>query len=123
MRTGVSLLSFLLLAGGVSSVAQKSSPYALVAGTVFRDTGLALPGAEVTLTAKTMPEGVKKFKPQRAVSDSRGEYAFRVPLARAEYTVSARADGFMSAQKDVTVEGEIRVDVFLELSPKSGAKK
>ena len=119
--TGASLLAVLLL--GASGLAQKNNSYALVAGTVFRDSGFSLPNAEVTITVKTLPDGLKKFKPMKATSDARGEFAFRLPAAKAEYTVSARADGYQPAGKDVAVGGDERVEVYLELTPAGGGKK
>lgn len=114
---------FVLGAAPPAARFQRGSSYALVAGTVFRDTGFALPNAEIVLTAKVLPEGVKKFKPLRAFSDARGEFAFRLPPARAEYTLTVKADGYQSAQRDVQVSADERADVFLELKPAAAEKK
>ena len=122
--TGASLLAVLFLASAILSGAEpRSASYALIAGTVFRDSGLALPNVDLTLTQTAAPEGVrKKMKPLRAVSDARGEFAFRVPVQKAGYTVEARAPGFQTEKKEVTVGGDERVDVFFQLKP-SGAEK
>jgi hypothetical protein len=99
--------------------APKQSDYAVVAGTVFSESGLSFPGAEVVITASVPPAGMKPPKPQNAISDRRGEFAFRVPQAKAQYTVSVRAKGYTPEQKMVeTSGGPERLDVFFQLKPK-----
>jgi len=122
-KTGSSALALLLasvvfLSAFALQAADKrkkpSAATAVVAGTVFREPGFALPGAEITLA----PEGSQpKAKKLKAVSDSRGEYAFRVPPEQARYTVSVKAIGFEGQQKTAEVNGEVRVDVFFQLKP------
>jgi len=101
------------------SDSRAQEPYAIVAGTVFRDDGLALPGADVRLTAT--PEGSAEpgGKPLRAASDARGEFAFRVPAAPMRYAVSASAKGFERQEKTVSVQGDERAEVTLVLSRSS----
>ena len=116
-RTGSKLigskLAVLLVCGLLSSAAgKKPEPYAVVAGTVFREDGFSLPGASVTLLPKDAPKG-KKLE---AVSDARGEFAFRVPVGSASYVVKAARKGFQAAEKEASVSGEGRVDVTLTLS-------
>ncbi len=97
---------------------KQSSEYALVAGTVFRPSGLSLPGAEVQIEAAGAPAGFK-FKKQQAISDGRGEFAFRVPPAEMKYRLSVKAAGYAPQQKEVSVAGFERVDVFFQLEPAS----
>ena len=94
---------------------KKTEPYAIVAGTVFRDSGLSLPGASVTLVPKDQP----KAKKLNAVSDSHGEFAFRVPIAPGTYIVGASLKGFHPEEKEATVGGEGRVEVTFLLAPDS----
>ena len=111
-----SKLAVLLVCGLLSSAAgKKAEPYAVVAGTVFREDGFSLPGASVTLLPKDAPKG-KKLE---AMSDARGEFAFRVPAAAAAYVVKAARKGFQPAEKEASVSGEGRVDVTLILSVES----
>jgi hypothetical protein len=126
---------FLCLAAalGVSSAEQskkKEKPFAVVAGTVFRDPGFALAGAEVVLEPGSPPpaEGnpaapasSKKVKVKRmtAVSDRRGEFAFRVPAEPMRYHVSVKAAGLKPDRKEVIIQGEERQDVFFKLEPAS----
>ncbi len=66
------------LTAGLFSLAsgqdQTESSYAMVAGTVFRDPGFALPGATVTLMLRDDP----KHRKMQAVTTARGEFSFRV---------------------------------------------
>ncbi len=118
--TGVSLaVVCLLLASPLGAGDKKAlAETALVAGTVFRDPGFALPGAEVVITVKTPPEGVKPPKPQKTKSDSRGEFVFHVPPVKAEYLVSASASGYGREEKIALVSGgPERVDIYFTLKP------
>ena len=96
------------------------APHAVVAGTVFRENGFSLPGAEVTLAVKDA-SGVPKTKAKklRSVSDGRGESAFRVPPGSATYVVRASLKGFQSVEREASVSGEERVEVTLVLPAES----
>lgn len=91
---------------------------AVVAGTVFRDPGFAFPRAEVQLTVRTPPKGVKPPKAQKILSDGRGEFAFRVPAAQAEYVVTVKAAGYTSEERTAVMSGAPeRVDLYFNLKP------
>ena len=91
----------------------------VVAGTVFRDPGFALAGADVTLSVKTPPQRVKVPKVQRTISNFRGEYSFRVPAARAEYVITVKAPGLIDEEKTAALgDDPERLDVYLTLKPK-----
>ena len=89
----------------------------MIAGTVFRTPGFALPGTEVTLQPDKAGAANVKVKTQKTVANGRGEYAFRVPAVPLRYTVSVRAKGFLAEKKQVQIEGEQRLDVYFELQP------
>jgi hypothetical protein len=93
--------------------------YSVVAGSVFREPGFALPGAEVTLTPDA--ETVPKRKPHKLTftTNTRGEFAFRVPAAPARYMISAAAKGYKSQQKEVETRPEERIDVTFTLAAES----
>jgi len=93
---------------------RNDAPHAVVAGTVFRENGFALPGAAVTLSVKE-----KKAKKLQSVSDGRGEFAFRVPPGAGTYVVKASLKGFQSIEKEASVSGEERVEVTLVLPAES----
>jgi hypothetical protein len=108
----------LLFAAGVPAM-KGDAPHAVVAGTVFRENGFSLPGATLTLAVKQAPGVSKKTKKLQAASDSRGEFAFRVPPAAATYVVKASLKGFQSVEKEASVSGEERVEVTLVLPSES----
>ena len=123
-RSGISLL---LLLVGLVPIAEagkkKAAPesYALVAGTVFHEPGLALPGAEVTLIAVPEPGApAPKVKKLQMTVDSRGEFAFRLPPAAMHYTVKVSAKGYAGEEKAVTLQGgEERIEVTFVLHEES----
>jgi hypothetical protein len=120
MRTtiGASLAVLCLLLAPASALRGKGEDPAVVAGTVFREPGFALPRAQVQLTVKTPPQGMKPPKPQKTLSDGRGEFSFRVPAAASEYVVTVKADGYESQEKTATLSGAPeRVDVYFNLNP------
>jgi hypothetical protein len=88
---------------------------AVIAGTVFRDTGFLLRGAEVIV--KPAPEGRKKQE-WKALSDVRGEFAVRVPAGPASYNLVVSASGYRPQEKAVTLAGEERVEFSFQMEPK-----
>jgi hypothetical protein len=94
---------------------KKPEAFAVVAGTVFRDPGFALPEAKVTLLSK----GGKPKKLQEAVTTYRGEFSFRVPPKEATYVIKAAMKGFRPEEKEAAIAGEDRVEVNLVLIPES----
>jgi hypothetical protein len=94
-------------------------PVAVIAGTVFRTPGLALPAAELTAVPKENESGGVKLKKMQTVSSVRGEWAVRVPAVPAEYTIYVKCTGYESQQKTVAIEGEQRreVNFLLEALP------
>lgn len=114
-----SLVLLLALLTPVFGGEKKEAPYAIVAVTVFREPGFALPGAEVSLTPDATP-GEKIAKPRKATCDARGEYAFRVSPEPKSYLIRASAKGFHPEEKHVQIQGESeRAEVTLELHAES----
>ena len=117
-RTGIrilSLLALVLLCVAGLAAREKPKPYAVIAGTVFREPGFVLPNAEVELRMTVPPPGVKHAKTLTTRSDGRGEYAFRLPAGKAEYAVSVKAGGFIGEEKPAKIESEERVDIYFTL--------
>jgi len=104
-------------------LAKTPPPIAVVAGTVFRDPGFAFPGARIRLEPAPEPatshnvRGKVKVKKMEAVSDQRGEFAFRVPPVPMRYNLNITAAGHLPDQREVIVAGEGRQDVFVTLKP------
>jgi hypothetical protein len=94
---------------------RRNDSFATVAGTVFREPGLALPGAKVVLALRDS----KSKKLQDAETNYRGEFAFRVPAADAVYVVKASMKGYGPEEKEAMITGEERVEVNLVLAPLS----
>jgi hypothetical protein len=126
-RIGISqlLITLLLLAALLPANAkEKKKPaleaYGLVGVSVFRDPGIALPNAEVTLAPSPQQEAAPvKLKKMQGTTDSRGECVFRVPTAAISYTVKVNAKGYHAEEKPVKAEGEVRVDVTFVLHEES----
>ncbi|MBS1875050.1 MAG: carboxypeptidase regulatory-like domain-containing protein [Acidobacteria bacterium] len=92
-----------------------AEPFALIAVSVFREPGFAVPGAEIELA----PAADEKFKKLKVTGDSRGEYVFRVPTPAARYAISASGKGLKTQTKTLAVEGEGRFDVTFMLESES----
>lgn len=105
-------LAQILLAQGTKP---KAEPYAIVAGTVFRDPGFAQPGASVVLALKSAPE--KKL--QQQISSPRGEFAFRVPPGPNTYLVTATLKGFKMARQEIEIQGQEQINATLLLVAES----
>jgi hypothetical protein len=108
-------LALLLLCCVGAAAGGKQKSYAVIAGTVFREPGFTLAGAEVVLQMTAPPPGVKRPKALTARSDGRGEFAFHVPAGKAEYSVSVKAEGYVDEEKPAKIESEERVDIFFTL--------
>ncbi len=123
---GARLAAFLLFFALCTLGGDKKPPPepSIVAGTVFRDPGFAMANAEVTLTVKTPPQGVKTPKQQKTTSNFRGEYSFRVPAAKAEYVVSVKASGFVPEEKPAIVgDDPERLEIYVTLKPDASKGK
>jgi hypothetical protein len=110
------LLAHSLLAQGTRQ--KGAEPYAIVAGTVFRDPGFAQVGASVVLALKSSP--AKKL--QHQISSPRGEFSFRVPPGPNAYLVTATLKGFKTAREEVEIQGQEQINATLLLIPESKSK-
>lgn len=107
-------LALAALCGTAPAGAPKKN-YSEVGGTVFRDPGLALPGAKVVLFLEGT---VKNKKLQETESDERGEFLFRVAGVGSIYLLRATLKGFGPQEKEAVVHsGNEHIDVNLVLSP------
>ena len=75
---------------------EATAAYAIVAGTVFRDPGYALPDAKVVLLLRGDPSQ----KVQEAMTNYRGEFSFRVPPTQATYLVRAPSKAIAPEEKE-----------------------
>jgi len=111
----------ILIAGTLAAAGKsgKPEPFALIAGSVFRDTGFSLAGAELTVEPAPEAKTPPKFKRIKTVTDARGEFAVRVSSAPMRYTVSVKARRYRPDKKEVSIEGEGRVELFFRLEPET----
>jgi len=114
------LLAVLVLPAPCAAAKRKKpeQKFGVIAGTVFQQSGFSLRGA----TVKVIPvpadgSRVRKKDIKTTRSDSRGEFAVRVPAGAMRYTVRVEADGWQPAEKVVTVEWDQRVDLSFRLKP------
>jgi hypothetical protein len=96
---------------------QAAAPFAVIAGTVFRPPGFALPGAEVVVAPEQPEVNGTKLKKAQVVANFRGEFAVRVPAVPAKWRVDVKSNGYRPDQKSVSVEGEQRFDLSFVLEP------
>ena len=89
---------------------------AVIAGSVFRDPGYALPEASVTLVRKDDP---KHKKLAQLSTTYRGEFSFHVPATAAVYVVKASAKGYRSEEKEATVAAADHIELTFTLEPES----
>lgn len=94
---------------------KREAPHAVIAGTVFRDPGYALPDVKVLLVSADE----RRKKLQETTSNYRGEFAFHVPPQEAKYVVRAIVKGYRPEEKEAAISGEERIDVNLVLKPES----
>ena len=111
-------LAMLLAALSMAAGKHKQDPaeYAVVAGTVFREPGFALAGAEVTLAPLPPAGSHQKVKKLKTDSSPRGEFAFRVPPGPMQYTLSVTCKGFKPEEKTTSIQSLERVDVNFVLT-------
>lgn len=122
------ILISLLIPGSLTGKKKEklaAEPFAIIAGTTFRPPGLSLPAARVRVRVETGSANVsaKSVKPQEATTDSRGEFAVRVPAVPSKWTVDVTASGYQTQSKSVAIEGEQRVELSFVLEPDAGKKK
>lgn len=115
-----SLLAFILLGSTAfaadkkddNGAKSKTKPYSVIIGTVWDQSGRAVPGVKV----KIQREGDKKPK-WELVSDRNGEFAQRFPAGKADYVVWAEIKGKSGhvAETKVHIEHDERQDIGLHL--------
>jgi hypothetical protein len=115
-----SLLLGLLLSCIAAQAQKPKSAAAMLGGTVFRDNGFALRGAEAVVRAAAPSRGKSEWK---AVSDARGEFYLRLPPGPASYTVTVKAKGFRTQEKTVTYAADERYDLTFLLEAELPEKK
>jgi hypothetical protein len=113
-------------AGSAAAPASSSSKHShsghandfLIIGTVFTDKAFAFPGVRLRVRRATE----KKFH-WEAYTNSRGEFAIRVPQG-SEYEMVIVAKGFLDQTKAISAKSGISEDnVVFQMQPAAGGKK
>lgn len=86
---------------------------------MFRESGHAFAGAEIVLSPLNPS---KKSKKQSSRANGRGEFAFRVPAAPAEYDLSVSIEGYRPETKRVKIVSDERVEENFLLDRKTKEK-
>ena len=92
---------------------KRRQPEAVIFGTVFQESGLSLPGANILVYNEASPK--KKY---RAATNYRGEYRVRVPAGEATYVVAASARKFEKGRRTVKVYDLEQATANIVLKPK-----
>lgn len=92
----------------------KASDYALIKGSVFKEDGFSVRGARVTCRKA----GDTKPKWETTSGDG-GEFAFRLPVGKMQYLITAEMKGFESVSKPVEIENDERQDISIILKSKT----
>jgi hypothetical protein len=100
----------------------KASRTSLIRGAVFDAGGLSIEGARVKLTRVPTPEEEKDRKKVESFSrdyttNSKGEFAFRLPSKRARYRLTAMHGGYKTETKMVDVNEGEAAPVAFNLEP------
>ena len=100
----------------------KAKRTSLVRGAVFDPRGYGIPGATVKLERIPTEEETKSGKSIKSlrrdyITNSRGEFAFRLPPDRARYRVTAVRSGFKTDSKVVDVSESEAVPIAFTLEP------
>lgn len=99
----------------------KAKRTSLVRGAVFDSEGRSLGGARVKLVRVRIEEDDKDSKKKFTslsrdyVTNSRGEFAFRLPPIKARYRVTATLDGYKSETKQIDVDESESVPLAFSL--------
>ena len=114
----IGILAVLTLQSNVALAQDQTPEQALLFGTVFRGSYLALEGARVVAYDEANPR--KKY---RAITNYRGEYRIRVPAGDATYVITASAPKFVQSQRTVQVYGIEKSTANLILEPRKKANR
>lgn len=98
---------------------RRAEAYAVISGATFDPDGFLLPGVRVAL--ERLPLGEEKVSPLHLeqVSNSSGEFAFRVPGEHGRYRLTATAKGYEPDVQIVEVGGLERRRVSLRLKART----
>lgn len=94
---------------------RERAPYGLIRGAVLDNSGYSVVNASVVIE-RTDSKGFKKIEKN---SIEGGQFAFRVPAEKGVYRITASADGFITATKEVTIDGDEIRQIVVQLEKKN----
>jgi uncharacterized GH25 family protein len=89
--------------------------YSLIKGTVFTAHGRPVQGAKVVIVRNDVDAKLQKKSRKEILSDRNGEFAFRMDVGPAKFRLTAEVKGLQTAEKEIEVSGDERVDVSVVL--------
>ncbi len=93
---------------------RREDPFSQIRGAVLDTSGYSLPNVSVTIERL---DG-KKFKKIEKYSTEGGEFGFRLPSETGKYLITASADGFVTASKEISIDSSEIRQVVLQLEKK-----
>jgi hypothetical protein len=101
---------------------RRAEAYAVISGATFDPDGFLLPGVRVVLERLPVEEEKKPPLRLEQISNSSGEFAFRVPGERSRYRLTATRSGYEPDVQIVEVGGLERRRVALRLKARAKEK-
>ncbi len=101
---------------------RRAEAYAVISGATFDPHGFLLPGVRVVLERLPLEEEKKPSLRLEQISNSSGEFAFRVPGERGRYRLTATRSGYEPEIQIVEVGGLERRRVALRLKARAKEK-
>jgi hypothetical protein len=96
---------------------QKFESFALLRGTCFDEKGFGFQGVMITVELQAAPDTKSKAKKWLATTDTRGEFAFRLPAGKNQFLVKASRKKYKTLEKLVSFTGDERQDVLFNMEP------
>jgi hypothetical protein len=98
-----------------ANIVSAQTGFSLLKGTVFTPEGRSFQGAKVIVTRVDVDAKQQKKSRKEGISDSQGEFAFRLDIGPARYHVTVDATGFAKQERDVSISNDERTDVSIVL--------
>jgi len=125
MLVCIGLCGLVILVSGANRVAKEkeSEPFALLVGSCFHGEGFSLPGARIRVEIQPEEGKHSQVKKWQTISDTRGEFALRLPAGRHSFLIKASREGFTPLEKTVSFVQDERQNVILKFELDSSKKK
>ena len=95
--------------------AKERVPDTLILVSTFAETGQTLRGVRVRLYPADADGNTVKGRTLDGQTNNMGEFPFHVPQTEATYVLVAEIKGFARTEKPVKVQGEEKLDIFVQM--------